>query len=109
MMKAGKAIAVFEEIKTKLTTLDQVTENNGLVKCVRYMKKRIKYMTYLDAKEKELPIGSGEIESSHRHIIQKRLKISGAWWKSENANAMLQLRVARANGYWKDYWENNAA
>jgi len=39
MMKAGKAIAVFEEIKTKLTTLDQVTENNGLVKCVRYMKK----------------------------------------------------------------------
>lgn len=109
MMKEGKAGAVFDEIKSKLSKLEKVTEDNGLVKCVRYMEKRIKYMDYLDAGEKELPIGSGEIESSHRHIVQKRLKIAGAWWKPENANAMLQLRTARANGYWKDYWRGSKA
>jgi hypothetical protein len=27
-----------------------------------------------------LPIGSGEVESAHRYIPQKRLKIPGATW-----------------------------
>lgn len=109
MMKAGETAAVVDEIRTKTSALGAVTEDNGLTKCARYMEKRVKYMCYLEAKEKELPIGSGEIESSHRHVVQKRLKIAGAWWKTENANAMLQLRTARANGYWKDYWKRNRA
>ena len=28
-----------------------------------------------------LPIGSGKIESTNKHLIQKRLKLPGAWWK----------------------------
>jgi hypothetical protein len=51
-----------------------------------------------------LPIGSGEIESGHRHVIQKRLKVAGAWWKETNAHSMLNLRTARANHQWKHYW-----
>jgi hypothetical protein len=71
--------------------------------------KRLKYMNYEDALKKELPIGSEEIESSHRHILQKRLKTSGAWWRVNNANSMLQLRTARANRYWEDYWKTKKA
>ena len=52
-----------------------------------------------------MPIGSGEIESAHRHVIQQRLKIPGAWWKPDNAHKMLALRVARANGQWNEYWQ----
>jgi hypothetical protein len=52
-----------------------------------------------------LPIGFGEIEGSHRNVVQKRLKIPGAWWKEENTNAMLQLRINRFNGHWEDYWQ----
>ncbi|MFT5109812.1 MAG: hypothetical protein ACI9UA_005464, partial [Pseudoalteromonas tetraodonis] len=33
----------------------------------------------------ELPIGSGEVESTHRHLLQQRLKIPGVWWKKETA------------------------
>jgi len=108
-MKSGKTEEVLCELKTKLAEQEKVTEENGLGRCVRYIEKRIKYMDYKQAKEKELPIGSGEIESSHRHIVQKRLKIAGAWWKTENANAMLQLRTARANGYWEAYWAEKKA
>ncbi len=25
-----------------------------------------------------------DIESAHRYVFQKRLKLSGAWWKTEN-------------------------
>lgn len=109
MLKKGGCEKILKELKARINELDKVPEDSGIVKCVRYMEKRIKYMDYREAKEKELPIGSGEIESSHRHIIQKRLKISGAWWKTENANAMLQLRVARANGYWEGYWDEKKA
>ena len=40
-----------------------------------------------------LPIGSGEIESAHKYIPQKRLKISGATWHPDTINPMLALAV----------------
>ena len=73
------------------------------------MEKRLKYMHYDQAMKKDLPIGSGEIESSHRHVVQKRLKIAGAWWKIETANVMLALRTARINGHWQRYWDEQKA
>lgn len=109
MMKTGESEKVFCKLKMQLEQLEDAPKDNGLARCVCYMEKRLKYMNYGEAKQKELPIGSGEIESSHRHVVQKRLKIAGAWWKRENANAMLQLRTARANGYWKDYWNEQKA
>jgi hypothetical protein len=54
-------------------------------------------MDYQKAISKGLPIGSGEIESSHRHVIQKRLKIARAWWSVENANAMIKPRFGSSN------------
>jgi len=53
-----------------------------------------------------LPIGSGKIESAHRYLVQQRLKRPGAWWAPDNAEAMLALRVARANGRWSAYWQD---
>jgi hypothetical protein len=51
-----------------------------------------------------LPIGSGEIESAHRYIPQKRLKLPGATWHPDTINPMLALRVIRANNWWNDFW-----
>ncbi|WP_169264157.1 MULTISPECIES: hypothetical protein [Brasilonema] len=52
-----------------------------------------------------LPIGSGEVESAHRYIPQKRLKIPGATWHPNMINPMLALRVIRANHWWADFWK----
>jgi hypothetical protein len=68
-----------------------------------YIQQRQHQMDYAGAIEKGLPIGSGEIESAHRHVIQARLKIPGAW-KEQNAELMLGLRTARANGLWQSSW-----
>lgn len=51
-----------------------------------------------------LPTGSGKVEGSHRYVIQARLKISGAWWKIDNAAKMLALRVCGTNSKWDAYW-----
>ena len=76
--------------------------------CHRYLSNRTDQLDYRRAIEKGLPIGSGEIESAHRYVIQKRLKLSGAWWKAENVEPMLILRVVRANDEWESYWNNFA-
>lgn len=69
-----------------------------------YIAERQQYMDYAGAVAAGLPIGSGEVEGGHRHVLQKRLKIAGAWWLERNAECMLQLRTVRANGDWEKYW-----
>ena len=76
-----------------------------VTRCIRYIMNRPGHFYYKEAEEKGLPTGSGEIESAHRYIIQNRLKIPGAWWKENNAQNMLSLRVLRANGGWESYWK----
>lgn len=72
--------------------------------CHRYLSQRMQQLDYKSAIDQGLPIGSGEIESAHRYIVQKRLKLPGTWWLAANADHMLALRVNRANGEWNDYW-----
>jgi hypothetical protein len=72
--------------------------------CHRYLDQRREQLHYQSALARELPIGSGEIESAHRYIVQQRLKRPGAWWRAENAEHMLALRLNRANRQWNAYW-----
>ena len=89
---------------------ENIDDNQAPVRlCYRYMTNRLQQLDYKSAIEKGLPIGSGEIESAHRYVIQKRLKIAGAWWSEGNIKSMLALRVNRANNDWNDYWNNKAA
>lgn len=73
----------------------------------QYLSDRRTHLDYAGARKQNLPIGSGEIESGHRHVIQHRLKIAGGWWTERNLEAMLQLRTARANNWWSTYWSNH--
>jgi hypothetical protein len=45
-------------------------------------------------------IGSGAIESAHRTMIQKRMKLSGQHWSREGAKNILRLRVFSMNKQW---------
>jgi len=72
----------------------------------QYLRQRLEHLDYERARRRHLPIGSGEIESGHRHVIQQRLKLAGAWWSERNLESMLQLRVARANHWWDAYWKS---
>jgi len=74
--------------------------------CDRYLRNRPGQFDYQQALAAALPIGSGEIESAHRYVIQQRLKLPGAWWLAANAESMLALRTLRANHDWQQYWDD---
>jgi hypothetical protein len=75
--------------------------------CHRYLSHRREQLDYQSALAQDLPIGSGEIESAHRYIVQQRLKRPGAWWRAANAEHMLALRLNRGNRQWNAYWDND--
>lgn len=76
---------------------------------IRYLSNRLECLDYPRAIARELPIGSGLIESAHKHVLQARLKKAGSAWLPENADAIAHLRVLRANRQWDDFWNNRHA
>jgi hypothetical protein len=52
-------------------------------KCHRYLDNRPGQFDYKSALEKKLPIGSGEIESAHRYVVQERLKSQALGGKNQ--------------------------
>lgn len=103
-MKQNKVAEVLVELALHRESKGVLEESAPVRKCERYIQSRLDYLDYAGALERGLPIGSGEIESGHKSVLQSRLKLSGAWWRKENAEKMLALRVTRANGEWQSYW-----
>ena len=48
-------------------------------------------------------LGSGE--SSHKLVVQARLKGPGMHWRPEHINPMLALRLALLNDRWSESWQ----
>lgn len=107
-LKENRVDEVMQELKGHAEKEFSSANDHPLWECYRYMRNRPGQFDYKRAEEADLPIGSGEIESAHRHVVQQRLKLSGAWWKQSNAEYMLALRVTRANNEWERYWQKAA-
>ena len=109
LLKNNDATGVLNQLRAYVEAEEVATDHAPVRACFRYLNNRPHHLNYKGALEKGLPIGSGEIESAHRYVIQQRLKVPGAWWKAENVEPMLALRVVRANADWDTYWGQLAA
>ena len=109
LLKQSKSHEVLTNLKPYLETKDIDDKEASVRACYRYIDNRPKQFDYKNAIDNDLPIGSGEVESAHRYIHQKRMKISGAWWLKEKAGYMMSLRICRANNNWGTYWEKMVA
>ena len=106
-LKTQQADPVLQALQPHLEPPAVADRDAPVRQCHRYLSQRPQQLNYQGALARELPIGSGEIESAHRYIVQQRLKRPGAWWRAANAEHMLALRVNRANGAWDEYWAND--
>jgi hypothetical protein len=110
-MKTGRMENVLAALSAHVETeeKDDADAERPVSARLRYMTDRPGQFKYREALEARLPIGSGEIESAHRYVVQKRLKLPGAWWTVENAEHMVALRIVRLNGDWDEYWKTARA
>ncbi len=107
-LKAGKLAELMADLDTHREAAT-IQGDAPVRDAYRYMANRPGQFNYAQAIADNLPIGSGEVESAHRYVIQKRLKLPGAWWSPDNAQAMLNLRTLRVNHRWDHYWASRAA
>jgi hypothetical protein len=71
---------------------------------IRYLEKRLPMIDYPHFRRQQIPIGSGNVESGHKVVMQQRMKQAGMRWAEANLNPMLALRVALCNQTWKTRW-----
>lgn len=69
---------------------------------LRYLGERRAMIAYRAFAAAGWPIGSGCVESAHKHVVQDRLKGSGMHWTPEVVTPMLALRTTLANARWED-------
>ena len=55
-------------------------------------------MHYPSFRERHLPIGSGAVEASAKHLVQQRMKRAGSRWSDLGARAILDLRCHLLSG-----------
>lgn len=77
-----------ESVKAKVTELKGYLENNK------------DKMNYKEFKDNGYFIGSGAIESAHKHVIQQRLKLAGMRWSKKGAQYISTLRAASKSDRW---------
>jgi hypothetical protein len=99
-ISGGHVQSVMEELEAQNT----MEPNDRLRRFIAYLRRFEDAVDYDHFKELGYPIGSGEVESAHRSVPQKRLKLPGACWHPDSINPLLALRVVGANDWWHDYW-----
>jgi hypothetical protein len=98
-----KELLLKSQTKTVIKNIRTVCKNNykEMEQLIAYYESNLDRMDYIKYKQIGCGIiGSGAIESAHRTVIQKRMKLSGQRWSKIGAQHMLNLRVINKNHQW---------
>lgn len=103
-LRRGAVQKVLEALRPHLESDGTIDEEAPVRNGYRYLNNRVDCLDYPRALKLGLPIGSGMIESGHRHVLHARLKKAGTAWLPDHANQIAHLRVLRANHQWASLW-----
>jgi len=98
LLAAGNPDALIAEIMDCVPLVQRGRGQREMLEAVenlvRYYRTNANRMKYRLFREDRLPIGSGAVESAHRHVLQTRMKRAGQRWVLRNARRMARLRAA---------------
>lgn len=103
LLLAGNPDALIAELMDCLPLIESRRRDtqerlDALENLVRYYRTNANRMKYKLYRDEGLPIGSGAVESAHRHVLQTRMKRAGQRWAMRNARTMARLRAAYRTG-----------
>lgn len=102
----GKVSDVAAGIR-RSATLQKLSESarENADKCADYLLKYRKHLQYDQFLSKGYPIATGVIEGACRHLVKDCMDITGARWRLDRAEAILQIRALRSSGDFEQYWD----
>jgi len=82
-----------------------VEQQAQVYRTMHYLTHRREMIDYPHFRAQGYPIGSGSVESSHKHVVQKRLKGAGMRWAEQHVDPLLSLRNLICNNRWEEGWQ----
>jgi hypothetical protein len=106
-LEAGGSAVVVSELERawEASGPDEESRNDTLRLEAAYFSRNQDAVAYASYRDQGWSTASSEVESGHRHVVQARVKISGAWWHPDHVDDILALRMLKANGWWDEYWQ----
>jgi hypothetical protein len=92
-----------------LATLTPATEEAGraIVDAQTYFTHNAARMAYPQFVARQVPIGSGAVESSCKCLVEARLKQAGMRWSVPGSHAIASLRALHRSGRWAAFWQTH--
>lgn len=92
-LMSGELESLFDELEA-LRFITPPNQRKAVKALKRYFTNNAKRMDYPRYPKNGWLIGSGIVESAHRHVIQKRMKNAVQHWSMRRGRAMVRLRAA---------------
>jgi len=89
---------VMEELRTLATTY----RSKAIPRALGYVETHAHRMRYVTLERLKLPIGSGQVESAVRRVVNLRFKAPGSFWRETTVRGLMHLRAAFKAGRWDD-------
>jgi len=89
---------VIEQLKKLATT----RRGKKMKKALAYFENHANRICYHIFEQMKLPIGSGQVESAVRRVINLRFKAPGSFWKEHTVSGLMHLRAYFKAGRWDE-------
>jgi hypothetical protein len=102
----AKASLVAAGMRRSATLRNMTTaERQPVDECADYLLHYSPFLQYDKALTEGVPIATGVIEGTCRHLVEDRMNLTGARWSLTGAEAVLRLRALRSSDDFDSYWE----
>ena len=91
-----------EVVMDALRALATTRRGKVLKRALGYFEAHAHRMRYATLEAHKLPIGSGQVESAVRRVINLRFKAPGSFWMEARVSGLMHLRAAFKSGRWDD-------
>jgi hypothetical protein len=91
-----------EVVQEALRALATTHRSKAIPRALRYVEPHAHRMRYVALEAHKLPIGSGQVESAVRRVVNLRFKAPGSFWKETTVSGLMHLRAAFKAGRWDE-------
>src|SRR5438105_144674 len=91
-----------EVVQEALRALATTHRSKAIPRALGYMETHAHRMRYVTLEARQLPIGSGQVESAVRRVVTLRFKAPGSFWMETTVSGLMHLRAAFKARRWDE-------
>jgi len=91
-----------EVVQEALRALATTHRSKAIPRALGYIETHAHRMRYVTLERRQLPIGSGQVESAVRRVVNLRFKAPGSFWRETIVSGLMHLRAAFKAGRWDE-------